>query len=148
MSERIFEEIAVIIKHNYNVRLLEYKEDGSEFTEITVYSRDVIEKDRDSKDNFEFSFTVKGRGEEEKEKIERMNEREFREFINHMTLFIEKKYNIPRSKEVKKIEKKEDKNDNKKDEKKEKTKPVETEEVESLDDFNVDKNSDLSGIVV
>jgi len=138
MNERIFEEVAVIIKHNYTVRLLEYKENGNEFTEITVYSRDVIEKDRESSNNFEFSFTVQGKGEEEKEKIEKMNELEFKEFINHMTHFIEKKYNIPHIKEIKKKEKKEEKKV-----KEENKEPIVSEEVESLSDFDVSENPDL-----
>jgi len=136
MSERIFEEVALIIKQKYTVRLLEYKESGREFTEISVYSKEATEKDDELSDYFEFSFTVKGRGEEEKEKIEKMNEIEFEEFIRHMTHFIEKKYNIPRIKEAKKKEKKE--------EKKEDAQPVLSEEVESLADFNVSEDQDMS----
>jgi len=105
MSERIFEEVAVIIKQKYTVRLLAYKEGGSEFTEINVYSKEVTEKDDILSDYFAFGFTVKGRGEEEREKIEKMNEREFEEFIRHMTHFIERKYNV--------VHKKEEKDDNK-----------------------------------
>jgi len=105
MSERIFEEVAVIIKQNHTVRLLEYKERGSEFTEINVYS-EATEKDDELSEHFVFGFTVKGRCKEEKEKIEKMNEREFEEFIRHMTRFLERKYNIVHKKEVKKEEKK------------------------------------------
>jgi len=94
MGERIFEEVAVIIKQKYTARFLEYKENGSEFTEINVYSKELKEKDNELSDNFMFGFTVKGRAEEEKEKIEKMNEKQFEEFIKHMTGFIEKKYNI------------------------------------------------------
>jgi len=101
MSERIFEEVAVIIKQKYTVRFLEYKEGESEFTEINVYSKEIKEKDDELSDYFVFGFTVKGRGKEEKEKIEKMNEKQFEEFIEHMTLFIEKKYNIVHTKEVK-----------------------------------------------
>jgi hypothetical protein len=108
MSERIFEEVAVIIKQKYTVRLLEYKERGSEFTEINVYGRELTEKDGELSDYFAFGFTVKGRGNEEKEKIEKMNEREFEEFIKHMTIFLEKKYNIVHKKEEKKEVKKEE----------------------------------------
>ena len=132
MSERIFEEVAVIIKQKYTVRILEYKEKGSEFTEITVYSKEVTEKNNKLSEFFEFSFTVKGKGDEEKEKIEKMNEREFEEFIKHMTLFIEKKYNIVHKKEEK--EKKEAKA---KEEKEAAKEPVEN-EVESLSDFAVE----------
>jgi len=104
MSERIFEEVAVIIKQKYTVRFLEYKERGSEFTEINVYSKEVTEKDDELSDYFAFGFTVKGKGDEEKEKIEKMNEREFEEFIRHMMHFIEKKYNVVHKKEEKKEE--------------------------------------------
>jgi hypothetical protein len=124
MSERIFEEVAVIIKQKYTVRVLEFKEMGQEFTEISVYSKEVTEKNDESSDDFEFCFTVKGRGDEEKEKIEKMTEQEFEEFIKHMTLFLEKKYHI-KHKKVKKVEKKEDKN----------YKPPVVEDVESLADF-------------
>jgi len=102
MSERIFEEVAVILKQKYTVRLLEYKESGREFTEISVYSKEITEKNDEFSNNFEFSFTVQGRGDEEKEKIEKMNEKEFEEFIKHMTRFLEKKYNIVHKKEKKK----------------------------------------------
>ncbi|MDR2596728.1 MAG: hypothetical protein LBC76_05335 [Treponema sp.] len=105
MSERIFEEVAVVIKQKYTVRFLEYKERGSEFTEINVYGNEVTEKDEDLSDYFAFGFTVKGRGEEEKEKIEKMNEKQFEEFIRHMTHFIENKYNVVHQKETKKDEK-------------------------------------------
>jgi len=105
MGERIFEEVAVVIKQKYTVRFLEYKEKGSEFTEINVYGNEVAEKDEDLSEYFAFGFTVKGRGEEEKEKIERMNEKQFEEFIKHMTTFIEKKYNIVHKKETEKDEK-------------------------------------------
>jgi chromatin remodeling complex protein RSC6 len=98
------------------VRLLEYKENGSEFTEMNVYSREVTEKDGEIADYFAFGFTVKGRGDEEKEKIEKMNEREFEEFIRHMTLFIERKYNIVHKKEEKKEDKEEEKENEKEDE--------------------------------
>jgi len=106
MSQRIFEEAAVIIKQKYTVRFLEYKENGSEFTEINVYSKEVTEKDDELSDYFAFGFTVKGKADQEKEKIEKMNEREFEEFIRHMTHFIEKKYNIVHKKEEKKPEEK------------------------------------------
>jgi len=109
MSERIFEEVAVIIKQKYTVRLLEYKESGNEFTEINVYSKETKDKYDEVSDHFAFGFTVKGRGEEEKERIEKMSEREFEEFIRHMTHFLEKKYNVVHKKEEKKEEKKEDK---------------------------------------
>ncbi len=111
MSERIFEEVAVILKQKYTVRLLEYKEKGSEFTEISVYSRRAIEKDDELSDYFEFSFTVRGKGDEEKEKIEKMTEKEFEEFLKHMTIFLEKKYNVVHQKEVKKEDKKEEEPD-------------------------------------
>jgi len=88
MSERTFEEVAVITKHKYTVRLLEYKESEGEFTEITVY------KAGESSNSFVLSFTVKGRGEKEKERIEKMKEREFEDFITHMTGLIERKYRI------------------------------------------------------
>jgi hypothetical protein len=101
MSERIFEEVAVVIKQKYTVRFLEYKERGSEFTEINVYSNEVTNKDEDLSDYFTFGFTVKGRGEEEKDKIEKMNERQFEEFIKHMTYFLENKYNVVHKKETK-----------------------------------------------
>jgi len=130
VSERIFEEVAAIIKQKYTVRILEYKEMGKEYTEISVYSKEVTEKNNDDfSDYFEFSFTVKGKGDEEKEKIEKMNEKQFEEFIKHMTHFIEKKYNIVHKKE----EKKEVKNENKKEDKK----PVEN-IVESLPDIEWD----------
>ena len=105
MSERIFEEIAVVIKQKYTVRFLEYKQKGSEFTEINVYCNEVSEKDEDLSDYFAFGFTVKGRAEKEKEKIEKMNEKQFEEFIKHMTHFIENKYNVVHQKETKKDEK-------------------------------------------
>jgi predicted transcriptional regulator len=105
MSERIFEEIAVVIKQKYTVRFLEYKEKGSEFTEINVYGNEITEKDEDLSDYFTFGFTVKGRAEKEKEKIEKMNEKQFEEFISHMTHFIENKYNVAHQKETKKDEK-------------------------------------------
>jgi len=115
MSERIYEEAAVIIKKKYTVRLLEYKEGGSEFTEINVYNKELTEKDELS-NHFAFGFTVKGKGEEEKEKIERMNEREFEEFIRHMTHFLERKYHVVHIKEKKEEDKAEVKNE-KEDEK-------------------------------
>jgi len=105
MSERIFEEVAVVIKQKYTVRFLEYKERGSEFTEINVYGNEVTSKDQDLSDYFAFGFTVKGRGEEEKEKIEKMNEKQFEEFIEHMTIFIERKYNVVHKDETKKDKK-------------------------------------------
>jgi len=105
MSERIFEEVAVVIKQKYTVRFLEYKERGSEFTEINIYGNEVTEKDEDLSDYFAFGFTVKGKGEEEKEKIEKMNEKQFEEFIKHMTHFIENKYNVVHQQETKKDEK-------------------------------------------
>ena len=107
MSERIFEETAVIIKRKHTVRILEYKESGSEFTEINVYDKELKEEDDELSDHFAFGFTVKGKGDEEKAKIENMNEREFEEFIRHMTIFLEKKYNVVHHKEVKKEDKKE-----------------------------------------
>jgi len=103
MGERIFEEAAVIIKKKYTVRFLEYKENGEEFTEMNVYSREVKEKDDEIVDYFAFGFTVNGKAEPEKQKIEKMNEREFEEFIRHMTHIIEKKYNIVRQKIDKKL---------------------------------------------
>jgi len=130
MSERIFEETAVIIKRKHTVRLLEYKERGSEFTEINVYDKELKEKDDELSDHFAFGFTVKGKGDEEKVKIENMNEREFEEFIRHMTIFLEKKYNVVHHKEEKKEVKKEEE---KKEEEGglENIKPVEN----NLDDF-------------
>jgi len=110
MAERIFEEVAVIVKLKYTVRLLEYKESGNEFTEINVYSKEMTENDNES-DFFAFGFTVRGRWDEEKEKIEKMTEREFEEFIKHMTIFLERKYNVVHQVEVKKEEKKADKED-------------------------------------
>jgi len=107
MSERIFEEVAVVIKLKYTVRLLEYKEGGNEFTEINVYSKELTANDEFS-DHFAFGFTVKGKGDEEKEKIEKMSEREFEEFIKHMTIFLERKYNVVHHKEEKKEVKKEE----------------------------------------
>lgn len=101
MSERIFEESAVIIRKNHTARLLEYKEDGDEFTEVSVYSREVTERDDEIVDYFTFGFTVKGKLEEEKQKIEKMNEKEFEKFVKHMTRSIEKKYNILHKKEEK-----------------------------------------------
>jgi len=127
MSERIFEEVAIIIKLKYTVRLLEYKEMGSEFTEINVYSKKMTEEDDESSDYFEFGFTVKGRGEEEKEKIEKMNEREFEEFINRMKHFIERKYHVVHPKEIKKEEIKEEKEESLED-----IKPVEN----NFDDYD------------
>ena len=131
MGARIFEEVALIIKQKYTVRLLEYKEAGKEFTEISVYSKEETEKNNDDfSDYFEFSFTVKGKGDEEKEKIQKMTEKEFEEFIKHMTHFIEKKYNIKHKIEEKKEIKKEDK------------KPVET-KVETLSDIVWDLPEDM-----
>jgi len=123
MAERIFEEVAVIIKQKNTVRILMYKEGGSEFTEINVYSKEVTEKYDVLSDYFMFGFTVKGRGDEEKEKIEKMSEKEFEEFLKHMTMFIEKKYNVVHKKEEKKEVKKEE------EKKEEEKKPV-----ENLDD--------------
>jgi len=100
MSERIYEEVAVILKQKYTMRFLEYKESGNEFTEINVYNNDVKEEGNEISDYFEFGFTVKGKGDEEKEKIEKMNEKQFDEFIDHMKIFIEKKYNVVHTKEV------------------------------------------------
>ena len=99
MAERIYEEVAVILKQKHSVRLLEYEEMGNQFTEISVYSKETTERNPELANFFKFSFTVKGRGEEEKVKIERMNNREFEEFVNHMTHFIEKKYNLLPKKE-------------------------------------------------
>jgi len=109
MSERIFEDVAVIIKQNYAVRILGYKERGIEFTEINVYNKEVTKKNDELSDNFAFGFTVKGRWEKEKDKIERMNEREFEKFIRHMTRFIERKYHVVHKKEEKKEDKEEKK---------------------------------------
>jgi hypothetical protein len=107
MGARIYEEVALIIKHKYTVRVIEFKEAGKEFTEISVYSKEVTEKNNDDfSDYFEFCFTVMGKGDEEKEKIEKMNEKEFEEFIRHMTRFIEKKYHLKYKKEEKKEAKK------------------------------------------
>jgi len=103
MSERIFEETAVVIKMKNTIRFLEYKENGQEFTEINIYSREVTEQDDKISDYFLFGFTVKGRAEEERKKIEKMSEREFEEVIRHMKHFIEKKYNIVRHKIDKKL---------------------------------------------
>jgi len=134
MSERIYEEAAVVIRHKHTVRLLEYKEGGSEFTEINVYSKELTEKDEFS-EHFAFGFTVKGRGEEEKEKIEKMSEKEFEEFIRHMTHFLERKYHVVHKKEGKK----EDKEDEKKKEEKEDEKQVVDGEdtLEDIDDFDI-----------
>jgi len=133
MSERIFEEVALIVKQKYTVRVLEYKEMGKEFTEISIYSKEVTEKNEAIADNFEFCFTVKGKGDEEKEKIEKMTEKEFEEFIKIMTRFIEKKYHIKHRKEIK-VEKKEDKKE---------AKEAVVEDVENLDDFNIDMDPNL-----
>jgi hypothetical protein len=130
MSERIFEETAVIIKRKHTVRILEYKENGSEFTEINVYDKELKEEDDELSDHFAFGFTVKGRGDEEKEKIEKMTEREFEEFIKHMTIFLEKKYNVVHHKEVKKEDKKE------KEDKEEDIEEIKA--VENDDDCNID----------
>jgi len=126
MSERIYEEVAVIIKMNYTVRILGYKERGSEFTEINIFNKELTSKNDELSDNFTFGFTVKGRWEKEKNGIERMNEREFEEFIKHMTHFLEKKYNIVHKKEEKKEE--DAVNDKKEEDKKE--------EDINLDDFD------------
>jgi len=141
MSERIFEEAAVIIKQKHTVRLLEYKENGSEFTEMNVYSREVKEKDDEIVDYFAFGFTVKGKAEEEKQKIEKMNEREFEEFIRHMTHFIEKKYNIVRQKAEKKEVKTEDiKEDEAEDEDENPDVNIEKSE-NTVDDFEIPTES-------
>jgi len=131
MSERIYEESAVIIRHKHTVRLLEFKEGGSEYTEINVYCKELSERDEFS-DHFAFGFTVKGKGEEEKEKIEKMSEREFEEFIKHMTYFLERKYHVVHKKEVKKEEQKEDKNE---DEGEDEKPSVDT--VDDIDDFEM-----------
>jgi hypothetical protein len=131
MSERIYEEVALIIKQKYSVRILEFRENGKEFTEISVYSKEVTEKNNDDfSDYFEFCFTVMGKGDEEKDKIEKMTEKEFEVFIKHMTRFIEKKYHIYRKKEKKKenIE-----------QKKSEKKPI-IEAVESMTDFIVEED--------
>jgi len=135
MSERIFEETAVIIKRKHTVRLLEYKERGSEFTEINVYDKELKEEDDELSDHFAFGFTVKGKGDEEKAKIENMNEREFEEFIRHMTIFLEKKYNVVHHKEEKKEVKKE------KDDKEEDIEEIKA--VENDDDCNIDSLDEL-----
>jgi len=131
MSERIYEEVAVIIKKKYTVRLLEYKEMGSEFTEINVYNKELTDRDEEE-DHFAFGFTVKGRAEEEKVRIEKMNEREFEEFTRHMTYFLERKYHIPHKKEEKK--------ENPKEERKEQEQEQEDEKVaeEKFDDSEFD----------
>jgi hypothetical protein len=134
MSERIYEEVALIVKQKYTVRVLEFKEMGNEFTEISVYSKEVTEKNDAILDNFEFCFTVKGKGDEEKEKIEKMTEKEFEEFIKIMTRFIEKKYHI-RHKREKKVEKKEEKKA---------TKEAVVEDVENLTDFNIEWDPSLA----
>ena len=142
MSERIFEEVAVVIKLKYTVRLLEYKEGGNEFTEINVYSKELTEKDELSA-HFAFGFTVRGRGDEEKEKIEKLNEREFEEFLRHMTHFIEKKYHVVHKKEEKKEDKEEEKKEDEQEDEKENEKPavdgVDT--VDDIDDFEVPTES-------
>jgi len=99
MSERIYEEVSVIIRQNYAVRILGFRERGSEFTEISLYNKEVTKKNDELSDNFAFGFTVKGMWEKEKEEIERLNEREFEEFIKHMTHFIERKYHVVHKKE-------------------------------------------------
>jgi hypothetical protein len=134
MSERIFEEVALIVKQKYTVRILEYKETGKEFTEISVYSKEVTKKNEAIADNFEFCFTVKGKGDEEKEKIEKMTEKEFEEFIKIMTRFIEKKYHIKHRKEIK-VEKKDDKKA---------AKEAVVEDVEDIADFNIDFDPSLT----
>jgi len=121
MSERIFEEVAVVIKQNYSVRLLGYKESGSEFTEINVFNKKVLEVNDELSDYFAFGFTLKGRWEKEKAKIERMNERDFEKFIRRMTHVIERKYHVVHQKE----EKKEERMEEKREYKKEDQKPVE-----------------------
>jgi hypothetical protein len=129
MSERIYEEAAVVIRQKHTVRLLEYKENGVEFTEINVYSKELTEKDELS-NHFAFGFTVKGRGDEEKEKIEKLNEREFEDFIKHMTHFIEKKYHV--------VHRKEEKKEYKEEEKKEDEQEYEKQDI---DDFEVPTES-------
>jgi len=138
MSERIFEEAAVIIKQKHTVRFLEYKENGSEFTEMNVYSREVKEIDDEIVDYFTFGFTVKGRSEEEKQKIEKMNEREFEEFVKHMTHFIEKKYNILRKNEGKKEYKEYEKEN---EEENEKPAVDGVNKLEGIDDFEIPTES-------
>jgi len=142
MGARIYEEAAVIIRQKHTVRLLEYKENGSEFTEINVYSKELTEKDELSA-HFAFGFTVRGRGDEEKEKIEKLNEREFEEFLRHMTHFIEKKYHVVHKKEEKKEDKEEEKKEDEQEDEKENEKPavdgVDT--VDDIDDFEVPTES-------
>jgi len=140
MAERIFEEAAVIIKQKYTVRLLEYKESGSDFTEINIYGKELTESNDELSDSFAFGFTVKGRAEEEKDKIEKMNEREFEEFIKHMTIFLERKYNVVHHREEKKEEKKEVKNEDNKEDNKEEDKNKEKESLINNEEFVV--NSD------
>jgi len=60
-----------------------------------------------------------------------MNEREFEEFIKHMTIFLERKYNVVHHREEKKEEKKEEKE--KKEDKKE-DKPA-ADNTDNIDDF-------------
>jgi uncharacterized Fe-S cluster-containing radical SAM superfamily protein len=142
MGARIYEEAAVVIRQKHTVRLLEYKENGSEFTEINVYSKELTEKDELS-NHFTFGFTVKGRGDEEKEKIEKMNEREFEQFIKHMTYFLERKYHVAHKKEVKKEYKEEEKKEDEQEDEKKDEKPavdgVDT--FEDIDDFEVPTES-------
>jgi len=142
MGARIYEEAAVIIRQKHTVRLLEYKEDGNEFTEINVYNKELTEKDEMS-NHFAFGCTVRGRGDEEKEKIEKMNEREFEEFIRHMTRFLERKYHVVHKKEDKKEYKEKEKKEDEQEDEKEYEKPaidgVDT--VDDIDDFEVPTES-------
>jgi len=142
MSERIYEEVAVIVKLNYTIRLLGYKENGNEFTEINVYSKKVIEVNDELSDYFAFGFTLKGRWEKEKAKIEKMNEREFAEFIGQMTHVIERKYHVVHQKEEEKKEEK--KEEQKKEEKEdEKSKSV-IDTFDNLEDFDASPQTENS----
>jgi len=129
MASRIFEEAAVIVKKNYTVRVIEFKESGKEYTEISVYSKDVTEKNNeDYSDYFAFCFTVRGKADAERQKIDNMTDPEFEDFVKIMTHFIEKKYHI----KYKPVEKKEDKKA------KQEEKKLVIDNVESMTDFNVD----------
>jgi len=144
MGQRVFEEAAVIVKQRYTVRVLEFKENGKEYTEISVYSKDVTEKNNeDFSDYFSFCFTVKGKADEERKKIDNMSDTEFEEFVRIMTHFIEKKYHIKYKPEEKKEGKKEEREKKEKEADKEegieKEKGSDENKVESLSDFVLDE---------
>jgi len=74
------------------VRLLEFREGGKEYTEINIYEKDA-ENDKDGDeptDSFVLGFTLKGKGKEVKDHIEKMNEEDFEKFLKRMMIYIEK----------------------------------------------------------